>query len=494
MHVIPPMLFRLRLIAPLAISAFILTLLWLRVEGRYSPPTAAAWQRKPNPLLASEIHAWKRLGLADVFEYSRQCLTAKPAWGLCRSSVQHVPSPLFREGHERKTRVVNMSRGRLPSCENTIAIDVSRCSPQKQIDTSPLMLGVATTLKRLRESLPTFSRWLSNTGSPLLVLLVDQPDLSCIADDLNKLHSSAAEMAMSFHFAPYTGGANDTEGLKNFALVQAFHEKIEPQTQWFGIIDDDTFFISLPQAYQALEAYDSTSPWYIGTLTEGSARVKHEDQKAWGGAGFFISRPLMAILSSHSPECRRLDQGFGDTLWRNCIRASTSPVVPLTQLRGLHQMDMWGDVSGIYESGLVPLLTIHHWKSWHFHPVPNAHIVTDVTGPDSFLQRYRFTDDVVLTNGFSAVRYPNGLPDLDRVELTMIADVGGDHIADALEFHPSMGRTRPALVLGQDKLQWKFRHSFNDGEGTVRQFYVRPADSNTNGSLDSVVEIDWIRG
>jgi hypothetical protein len=196
----------------------------------------------------------------------------------------------------------------------------------------------------------------------------------------------------------------------------------------------------------------------------------------------------MKTLAENAIECIPLDKFFGDLLWRDCIQHVTSPTVHLTEMRGLNQIDIWSDVSGWYEAGFTPILTVHHWKSWHVYPVAVGHVVTDVAGPDTFLQRYKFGNTTVLTNAFSVAQYPNVFPDLNLVELTMTEDVNILRPPDQLEFHHSFGHTRPALELGRDKIQWKFAHAARTAPGIVRQFYVKKSEDE----LDvSVIELDW---
>lgn len=375
----------------------------------------------------------------------------------------------------------------LPACKESTEIEVPRFDQDAKVDTSILMLGVATTLSRLDNSLPELSRWLAGTNAWLVVLLLDHPSQEAVTP----VQMRAAKLRMNLIFEPYLGSTEDTAGLKNFALSDVLYKNKGPETHWFGIIDDDTFFLSLPRMIEALAPYDPTLLWYIGGLTEGLFRIAKEGFKAWGGAGFFISPPLMKLLSENSRSCKSLDEGFGDLLWRDCILEVTSPTVKLTQMPGLNQIDLWGDISGFYESGLNPLLTVHHWKSWHFHPIPMAHLVTDVAGPDVFLQRYTFHNNTVMTNGFSIVEYPNGLPDLQLAELTVVEDVDLLRPPGRLEFHHSLGRTRPPLRLGKDKISWKFEASVVAADGTIRQFYVQRAQKHVAGSVDSVIEIDW---
>lgn len=440
-----------------------------------------------------DIEILKHLDVPAKFSYERHCINVREKRQLTRESLIEVQGPLLSRKDpieivlDENFTPNEETQSMFPACENVVSIDVPEFHSHAHTTTSSLMLGVATTLKRIEESLPTFSRWLSNTGSPLLTLLVDQPNLEDKAEVIQRVYALASELGIELILEPYHSTfAADSEGLKNFGLANVLDKHRREETKWFGIIDDDTFFLSLPRMVEALEPYDSKKLWYIGALTEGHTRVSKEGFKAWGGAGFFISQPLMQTLAENSVQCIHLDKFFGDILWRDCITEVTSPTVHLTEMRGLNQMDLWHDISGWYEAGFNPILTVHHWKSWHFFPITLAHVVSEVAGPDSVLQRYLFDNNTVFTNGYSISQYPTGLPDLNLVELTMTEDVEIVRPPEVLEFHHSMGHTRPALELGKEKIQWKFEHAVQTSDGSVRQFYVNKSDTDFN-----IIEIDW---
>lgn len=478
---------RMRLSLMLAIATVIFFFYWAGSDTFNLPRWRSQSSWRGAGTAGQDEHILKNLKLSRDVEYRRYCIDARQKSGLHRQKLVNVSVPLLTDARMDFTGDELGSNTLLP-CQRTVRINVPKID-SASTDTSSLMLGVATTLKRIDESLSEFARWLAHTGSPLVVLLVDQPDLDATSAAIERVRAKGESLGIPLIFAPYTGKSSDSEGLKNFALASVLQDAILPTTKWFGLIDDDTFFVHLPSALRALLPYDSKLPYYVGALTEGLTRVSHEGFKAWGGAGFFVSPPLMEMLASHSARCRKLDQGFGDLLWRDCILEITSPTVRLTQLAGLNQIDMWSDISGLYESGLVPLLTVHHWKSWHYHPIPLAHTVVDITGPETFLQRYLFADELVLTNGFSVAAYPKGLPDLNIAELTMVEDVGITKAPGKLEFLGILGRVRPAMKLGEEKIQWKFEFAAFGSNGRIlRQFYVK---RGRDGARDSVIEIDW---
>ena len=450
-------------------------------QWRHPPGSQGA---TPAEHTAADTEILKALQLSGPFDFRRRCLLVRPTKSTHRSSLAEITgNDMFRVPASQDLALEDV----LPLCQDTIKLDVPYFDPSAKIDTSELFLGMATSVSRINASLTALSKWLSGTRSPLLVLLVDPPNTVARRDDIESVRLAAAQVRIELIFEPYNGDPNDSEGLKNFALAAAFVKHQRSGTRWYGIIDDDTFFRSLPATLDALKAYNSQQPYYIGALSEGFFRVANEGFLAWGGAGIFISSPLMALLGTNTARCRGLDNGFGDHLWRDCILEITSPTVHLTQLAGLNQIDVWGDISGFYESGLNPLLTLHHWKSWHFQDIPLASSVSRVAGPDTFLQRYLFpASNTVLTNGFSLVHYPHGLPDLNRIELTFAEDVNILEKPGRMMFHHSLGATRPALQLGKEKMVWNFSYAVEQ-ENVVRQFYV------SREGHDSVIEIDWLR-
>lgn len=430
--------------------------------------------------------------LPEQFGFRRYCVDVKELRGLSRESLTEVPGELDTDFSSAQ---LNLEEGTisnetrhslLPPCSESFKLDVPEFASRAQISTSSLMLGVATKLERIEDSLQTMSRWLSKTGTTLVILVIDRTELRNA--DVWRLQNTTAALDIKIILEPYQPiHDNESEGYANFGLATALNKHRGPKTRWFGVIDDDTFFLSLQRMVEALAPYDPEKEWYIGTLSEGHTRVAEEGFKAWGGAGFFISRPLMHTLAQHADRCVQLDAWFGDDLWRDCIQEVTSPTVQLTELRGLNQMDISGDVSGWYEAGFASILTVHHWKSWHHFPVAESHIITDVAGADAFLHRYLFGGDTVLTNGYSIVQYPKGLPDLNLVEQTMVEDVNLTRPPKKFEFHRSFGRTRPALEIGSSKISWKFKRAVKTEDGLVRQFYIkRGPDADV-----SVIEVDW---
>lgn len=170
----------------------------------------------------------------------------------------------------------------------------------------------------------------------------------------------------------------------------------------------------------------------------------------------------------------------------------------LTHETALHQIDLPGDLSGIYESGRLPL-SLHRWKrGWWDEsdgpqfPMTDMHLVADFCG-DCFLQRWQFGKDMILSNGYSIAMYPTDA--LSKFELGMglskVEKTWGEtrRVEESVNrgTDHDIGRTRPMLELEKEKVQYRFLHAI-PFEGGVRQFYHH---YGLEGDHDTLVELLW---
>ncbi|KAK3490139.1 hypothetical protein B0T13DRAFT_405494, partial [Neurospora crassa] len=179
----------------------------------------------------------------------------------------------------------------------------------------------------------------------------------------------------------------------------------------------------------------------------------------------------------------------GDGILRDCIYSHTR--TRLTLVEGLNQHDIKGDPSGFFESGIWPVLSLHHWKSWYHAPVAKmARVAKEVCG-DCFLMRVRFgtKEESLLSLGYSITQYPglaNGLDDLDlsRVEGTW------NEAERKEKFAFSYGPIRRRLQVNKEKKSWRLVDV--DGKKRFRQIYVHKAAGPAVGeSMDEVIELVW---
>lgn len=369
------------------------------------------------------------------------------------------------------------------------------------VDHSTLLLGVSTSLERLENAMPQLTQWLSGTNASLVVNVADSDgndgNMSIIQDKMMSLGIQVTLLPNADDAQPNGRRKPDRHGQRHFSIVKQLQRQRGPHHKWFGIIDDDTFFPSLSAVVTALQKYDPEQPHYIGGLSEDLNTMKMEfGYMAYGGAGIFISGPLLDTLLEHFDECVNLENE-GDMIYRECVYRYTYPPVQLTVLPGLHQLDFRGDASGWYEAGPHPLLSLHHWNSkwFYLYPIHYGYLISKTCGERCFLQRHRFADDAILTNGYSVAQYPGGVDhlELERVEATFMHDAKDP---DQWEF--SLGRLRPRLKASE-KISWRLEYAVEEQDGRIRQFYIYRAGNAVFDSerlkqnVTGVLELEWIK-
>jgi hypothetical protein len=386
--------------------------------------------------------------------------------------------------------------GSLGQSGGEIVVD-SFPATEYNVDHSTLLLGASTSLGRFEQAIPQLAQWLAGTNASLVVNVADSNGNSGNITRVQELTRTAGIDVTLLPNADRPKPEDKSEerhGQRHFSVVKQLQLQRKAHHKWFGIIDDDTFFPSLSAVVAALQEYDSEQAYYIGGLSEDWHAVTGiYGYMAYGGAGMFLSAPVLDTLMEHFDEC--LTNLEGDMIYRDCVYRHTYPPVQLTVLSGLHQMDFRGDASGWYEAGTDSLLSLHHWNSrwWYLYPVHHGHLVSKVCGEDCFLQRHRFADDVVLTNGYSVAQYPGGLDkvELARVEATFMHDEN-----DAEQWDFSVGRLRPRLKA-DEKISWRLEYAVEEQDGTVRQFYIHRAGDEVFDSermkqhVVGVLEVEW---
>lgn len=460
--------------------------------GTSLPPpqrTVATEANEPQDPCRQRLGQLKDRDIKFPIKYARRDINVRPQLGVQRPSVTNIDGPLFP-----KVQIVDPWKDPiLEHCLPPLTLEVAPFPKKESVDASNVLFGMSTLLNRLEESLPFFERWLAHTDAHLFVIVVNSEE----ERKPNKKKMAALQSHMRDIGIKTTLVApldrNDGMALRYFSLVKLLYSKRDKTTQWIGILDDDTFFPSMPALIDMLNHYDPRLPHYVGGISEEWWSVVLYGLMAFGGAGIFLFLPMAAIIDSNHQACRQQSgSSAGDMRIMECIQ-SHSPF-RLTPIPDLHQIDMRGDLSGVYESGWRPL-SLHHWKAdwWDekrrdgWFPLHAMHLVADVCG-ECFLQRWRFGDDTVLSNGYSIATYPGGIADADlkRPEHTW---EGPRPVPDT--FNPgyvhSIGALREPLQLGKEKVQYLFL----DAEvvaGGVRQYYL---NRGAGEELDKLVELFW---
>lgn len=390
-----------------------------------------------------------------------------------RDAVTKINQPLITE----RTTID------LAFCENEnvaslpcdpITLPVPPAYPQQTYE--HFIFGVATYYDRMIEALPSFDHWLSGSRAPLVAVIVDHAN-----HDLGLLELLYAQHDIELHAVP--GEPQLTIDQNHFITLRPTVQHITNDTQWVGILDDDTFFPSLYALSDAFSAFDHTKEYWLGQLSEDFYSVRSWGFFAYGGAGVFLSVPLAQKLEPFQEQC--LEEAAlpsGDGMLRDCVYYHSK--TKLTLVPGLHQQDMRGDLSGFFEAGLKPL-SLHHWKSWYEEPVFKIAEIAKVCG-DCFLQRFQFLEDTLFANGYSISLYRKGLKglNLDWMEATW-----NQH---GPEFDFSIGPLRPSLKKNE-KRSYRLKDAEWLADGRLRQIYVYKRDGQSGEEMDEVVELLWHR-
>ncbi|KAL8931752.1 MAG: hypothetical protein Q9211_006756 [Gyalolechia sp. 1 TL-2023] len=442
---------------------------------------------------AKDISWLADLDVKYPIKYAERDVVVRPKPGLRRESLTKIHEALFPPVNELVG--VNGSRLELPACQPPIILDVP-VYPTTPVDASNMMFGMATTLERLGDSRQVLRRWLTHTGAKMFVVVIQAGEGNAPkSEQLEAMESALRDQGMDVTLVtPLSEGESYTESY--FSLVKIMYTHRANVTTWFAVMDDDTFFPSMQSLQAMLKRYEPDEEYWIGAISDSWWSVGHYGMMAFGGAGIFLSRALTAVLDKEYETCTTEMHAAagGDERIMRCINGHTE--TKLTNEPALHQMDIWGDLSGVYESGRI-LLSLHHWKG-RGYPVDLMNLVSDICG-DCFLQRWQFGTGTVLSNGFSIAQYPedeiaHGL-DFSKAEMTWDSRTIQESVNPGTAH--SMSPSRPRLELDKQKIQYRLVESAAvDGRG-VRQTYIHKSkkdeETDTAEEMDTVLVLYWSR-
>lgn len=475
--------------------------------GPPNPNRVALGQHYPSreTICQSKFEWLNELDIPYPVKYARRDIVVRSNPKAQRDSVTKIDEPLFEN-----TTIIDPGKGNvesgLPQCLEPLFLEVPTFA-DAPADASHIIFGAATTLGRLEVSLPFFERWLAHTYARLFVVVTgpgdSAPDPVHMADLELRMRNLGLAITLLKPLIRKDGFVE-----RYFSLVRILYANRDENTRWLGFIDDDTFVTSMSALVSSLEKHDHTQPIYLGALSEEWWTVILYGLIGMGGAGIFLSVPLAKIVDTNLDECKRNSRMvFGDHKIYECIERYTE--TRLTSLPGLHQIDIHGDRSGVFESGRQ-ILTLHHWKEGYWDekgegpdgirhqkwfPMDQMSFVTDICDR-CYLQRWQFGIDTVLSNGYSISIYPKGALKLtkkkplrlDKMEYTWVTpekvknsrNKGWDHY---------LGPLRPPIKLEEEKIPYRFLAGVKV-DGGVRQYYRH---LGKDGDMDTVVELFWIR-
>ncbi|XP_009603789.1 uncharacterized protein LOC107798227 [Nicotiana tabacum] len=170
-----------------------------------------------------------------------------------------------------------------------------------------------------------------------------------ISDDITKLVQETQ------HVAPIM--ARMVHG-----IMELFREEHEG-VRWVVMGDDDSIFF-VENMVDVLAQYDHTQYYYFGGQSEYIlSNFWYSFSQGFGGAGFILSYPLAKALAEDMESCLRRYPFLrsADQITMACI---VDLGVSFSPLKGLHQIDLHGDISGLLSSHpKVPLMSLHHFDA-----------------------------------------------------------------------------------------------------------------------------------
>lgn len=415
------------------------------------------------------------LHLSSHIKYNRRCIQPVFSADVDRSEVVNITTALSGEG-ETTLDMQNCAAAKLPKCI-PIKLDVTKPYPKEKFGN--MIFGISTGYERLNDesSVDTFAHWMAGTDAMLVALVTDMQERS--ASEIRALNKRFGAAGIKVALVRALDDSFTTSQSHFTVLVHMLNHS-KPETQWYGLLDDDTFFPNLKPLSDALAKFDHNKDYYIGTLSEDFAAVRNFGYMAFGGAGAYLSSALAQKLGDNALKCiEEATAPEGDIIIRDCVYRHSK--AKLTILDELWQQDLTGDPSGFFESGVRPI-NLHHWKSW-FHLRPEKmSLVSGVCG-DCFLQRWRFGADEVLSNGYSIAKYRDGLEGLDLNFMEKTAS----NLNEGFDF--SIGPFRP-LIEPDAKKSFLFEDAEVDDKGVLRQLYVWRGNAEI-GEMDEVIELIW---
>ncbi|CAI9106296.1 OLC1v1005422C1 [Oldenlandia corymbosa var. corymbosa] len=144
-------------------------------------------------------------------------------------------------------------------------------------------------------------------------------------------------------------------------IKEVLREGDEEGFRWLVLGDDDTVFF-VDNLVNVLSHYDHTDYYYIGCQSDYiKSNFWFSFNMGFGGAGIILSYPLAEALAGDMESClkRYAYRNTFDIITMSCI---ADLGVDLSQQKGLHQVDMYGDISGFLSAHpKTPLLSLHHF-------------------------------------------------------------------------------------------------------------------------------------
>ncbi|XP_073136243.1 uncharacterized protein [Henckelia pumila] len=146
-------------------------------------------------------------------------------------------------------------------------------------------------------------------------------------------------------------------------VLREVEEVDHEQIRWVVMGDDDSIFF-MENIVDVLGEYDHTRYYYLGGQSEFiMSNFWFSFNQGFGGAGIIMSYPLAKALAKDMVSCltRYAQMNSADLITMACI---ADVGVNLSPHKGIHQIDLHGDLSGFLSyHPKSPLMSLHHFDN-----------------------------------------------------------------------------------------------------------------------------------
>lgn len=366
----------------------------------------------------------------DVRYYS---VRIKPQLNDTRPTVSHVDAP-FMFGGFRGIR--SDHEGLRLQAEHTIPVPIAPGTPMAEVNAGPLLFGISTSFARVTRDddaiITDWTRWLTNgdgkTNGASLVLTLRQADdrqVEIVKEKLEKAGIDALVSGEDAEDSP-TRYLDLIRQLTVRTNAKGFENSADKK--YLAVLDDDTFFPDVAELLKRLEKFDANEEHYIGLPSERADWVADPDETVTFGGGAVFFTPPAAVKVSQLPclgtggadddgtngtsSAEQDNQRLGytsqwDHLLYDCVSNYTQLTMHVLPSFYLPSDEKFGSYFFDYDLGIAPL-ALHRTRNRHLLDPGKATAISPLLNPQTFLQRYRFSDDWVLVNGHTLSHYPRG--------------------------------------------------------------------------------------
>lgn len=358
----------------------------------------------------------------DVRYYS---VRIKPRLNDSRPTVSQVDTP-FMQGGFRGIR--SDHEGLRLQAEHTIHVPVAPGTRMAEVNASPLLVGISTSFARVTRdgdaTITDWTRWLTNgdgkSNGASLVLTLRQADSRQVEVVKEKLEKAGIDAIVE-------GEEAEDSPTRYLDLIRQLTVRTSSkgfensgEKKYLAVLDDDTFFPDVAELLRRLEKFDAKEEHYIGLPSERADWVADPDETVTfgGGAVFFtppaavkVSQlPCLGMNSTSAEDKESLRIGYTsqwDHLLYDCVSNHTQLTMHVLPSFYLPSDESFGHYFFDYDLGIAPL-ALHRARNRHLLDPGKATALSPLLSPQTFLQRYRFSDDWVLVNGHTLSHYTGG--------------------------------------------------------------------------------------